>query len=260
MSFFDERLTPRPSTPTTAQPEILPSTHMEVKTLLENVYKRWSWEEDIEGDVVDLLEHIETHCSSGPLCYAENIFILISASLIVPRRDKVCFTAAILTELDRLYTIFPPWRVMEWDTWLIIHNLCNLRKLQEIVDLPSTLEPYLDDRIRPEAVELILNAFVVLAGERTLFNTKGKILQYYAMRGDVHDTGHTEIQFCHFRRVYIIILNKLRARNLEVDQGWYAFLARMLSWKATDELVLLSSKEESGNSGEDSTESDIEPT
>jgi hypothetical protein len=233
---------------------------MELQTLLENVYKRWSWEKDIKGDVVDLLEHIETNCSSGPLCYAENIFILISASRIVPRRDKVCFTAAILTELDRLYNIFPPEREMDWDTWLIIHNSSNLRKLQEIVDLPFTLRLYLDDRIRPEAVELILDAFVVLAGERTLFNTKGKILQYYAMRGDVHDTGHAGIQFCHFRQVYIIILNKLRARNLEVDQRWYAFLGRMLSWKATGELVFESSEEESGDSGDDSTESDIEPT
>jgi hypothetical protein len=260
VSFFDERLTPRPSTPTTAQSEILPSTHMEVKTLLEKVYKRWSWEEDIEGDVVDLLEHIETHCSSGPLCYAENIFILISASLIVPRRDKVCFTATILAKIDTSYNIFPPEREMDWDAWLIVHNSSNLRKLKETVDLSFPLKSYLDDRIPPEAVKLILNAFVVHAGERTLFNTKGKILQYYAGRADLHDLGLTGFQFYHFRQKYIVILNKLRTRNLKVDQQWYDFLGVMLFWKAKDESVFESSEEESGNSGDDSTESDIEPT
>jgi hypothetical protein len=256
VTFFDERLTPCPSTPTTAQPEILPSTHMELQTLLENMYKRWSWEKDIKCDVVDLLKRIETHCSSGPLCYAGNIFILISASLIVPRRDKVCFAAAILTEIDTLIYIFPPDLEMDWDAWLIVHNSSNLRELQENVCLSFRLEPYFDYRIRPEAVELILNAFVVFVGEQTLLNTKAEILRYYPMRGDVHETG----QLNHFREVYIRILDKLRVRNLKVDQQFYAFLGRMLAWETTDELVFESSEEESGNSGEDSTESDIEPT
>jgi hypothetical protein len=260
VSFFDERLTPCPSTPTTAQPEILPSTHMELQTLLENMYRRWSWEKDIKCDVVDLLKRIETHRSSGPLCYAGNIFILISASLIVPRRDKVCFAAAILTEIDTLIYIFPPDLEMDWDAWLIVHNSSNLRELQENVCLLFRLEPYFDDRNRPEAVELILNAFVVFVGEQTLFNTRAKILQYYQVRGDVHEIEHARIQFKHFRQVYIGILNKIRARNLKVDQQFYAFLGRMLAWEATDELVFESSEEESGNSGDDSTESDIEPT
>jgi hypothetical protein len=234
---------------------------MEVKTLLEDAYKRWSWEEDIEGDVVDLLEHIKTHCSSGPLCDAENIFILISASPIIPWRDKVCFTAAILAKIDRLHSsIFSESvREMDWDAWLIVHNLSNLRKLQEIVDLPFTLKPYLDDRIRPEVVKLILNAFVLLAGERTLFNTIPKDIRYYTMGGDVYVTGQVEVQFNHFRPVYIKILDKLHARNLKVDQRFYAYLGLMLSGRANDEFVFESSEEESGDSGDDSTESDNEP-
>jgi hypothetical protein len=80
------------------------------------------------------------------------------------------------------------------------------------------------------------------------------------VRGDVHEIEHARIQFKHFRQVYIGILNKIRARNLKVDQQFYAFLGRMLAWEATDELVFESSEEESGKSGDDSTESDIEPT
>jgi hypothetical protein len=234
---------------------------MEVKTLLGNVYKRWSWEEDIEGDVVKLLDHIENHCSSGPLCYAENIFILISASLIVPTRDKVCFTAAILLEIDREYDYFPSVLEKDWDAWLIVHSSSDLRKLQETVDLPFPLNSYLDDRIRPEAVELILNAFLVLAGERILVEAITKIQTYYPYptRGGVHETGHAEVQFNHFRQVYIDILDKLHALNLKVDQQFYAFLGELLALEATDELVFEGSEEESGNSGDDSTESDNEP-
>ena len=258
VSLFDESLTQRPSTSTTSQPEILPSTHMEVKTLLGNVYKRWSWEEDIEADVVKLLDHIENHCSSGPLCYAENIFILISATLIVPARDKVCFTTAILLEIDRLYDYFPSVREKDWDAWLIVHSSCDLRKLQENVDLPFPLNSYLDDRLRPEAVELILNAFLVLAGERILVKTITKI-RYHTMGGDVHKTGHAEVQLNHFRQVYIDILDKLHALNLKVDQQFYAYLGELLAHEATDELVFETSEEESGWAGGDFAESDNEP-
>jgi hypothetical protein len=232
---------------------------MEVKTLLGDVYKRWSWEEDIEGDVVKLLDHIENHCSSGPLCYAENIFILISTPLIVPPRDKVCFTTAILLEIDRLYDYFPSVREKDWDTWLIVHSSSDLRKLQETVDLPFPLNSYLDDRLRPEAVELILNAFLVLAGERILVKTMTKI-RHGIMGGEVHETGHAEVQLNHFRQVYIDILDKLHALNLKVDQQFYAYLGELLAHEATDELVFESSEEDSGDSGDDSTESDNEPT
>jgi hypothetical protein len=252
----DLELSPRHTTATIIDPGSSPSTGGALNALLHRLHTKWGWEEDIGGDVHDLLEVIETHGTSGPLSPSENIFILIS--MTIPKGDQVSFTAAVLAEIDKSFSLFPPERPMDWDPWLVIHDSSNLETLQETVDLPLPLKLYLDDGIPPQAVKLVLNAFVVLAAERTLSNVKEQILRHRLLRPrpGAARTGY----FATCRQIYHDILGKLHTRKLKVGYRWYSFIGRVFSWETYGDELFVSSEEESNDSGDDSAYSEDEST
>ncbi|KAE9366891.1 hypothetical protein N431DRAFT_487364 [Stipitochalara longipes BDJ] len=240
----------RQSTPTAIQLETSSSVGRALRTLIEDVYKRWSWGTETRDDVNGLLKKLEMWMSNS-LSPEENVFILISR--IIPPRDQVCFAAAILAEIDRnlaeinenIFALDGEWN---WASWLTIYGSSSLQELKMHLNLPIVLEFYLDDGIGLNAVVLILDAFVAFAGKLVLPALQGKIRRRHSDGKVYHKYG----------RDYMMILNKFHTRGLKVDQNWYEFLGEMLSWEAIDPALLQPSEEESDESCYDSTESEDE--
>jgi hypothetical protein len=244
----------RPTTPVVIQPESsrLYKAGCAVQILIEKMYKRWSWGNEIRDDIDSILKHLSATGLSDPLCAEKNPFILISQT-IAPR-DQVRFTAAILAEVHKEYWIFNlQGKNMTWTAWLCVHQISTLRQLLMIADLPDALEFYLDDRIGPDAVKLALDASTMFAGGLALSDLKHTILQH---------TSSSSVDYVKPRFDYMTILNLLQARKLQVDQKWTRFLGRMLVWELTDVAnigtLFESSEEENDGSADDSTFSDID--
>jgi hypothetical protein len=99
---------------------------------------------------------------------------------------------------------------------------------------------------------LILDATVVLAGERILSKLKVQIERgHHLAAADFNPRVYDK-----YRREYIAILDMIRFRNFKMDQRWFAFLGRMLKWATAEMGDDVEMPEE--ESADDAVESNVE--
>ena len=216
-----------------------------VRTRIEDMYKKWIWGDKIEDEARLIFQQIE-QCKSDPASPNENIFILISR--IIPQKNRICFTVALLVEAKQEMIILPN-DDLDWTCWLTIYDCSILQELRHsYYPLGGQLFHQLDDGIGPDAVKLILNAFAIFGGEILLSNLKRRILRR-CRREENFDTPRDE---------YMAVLDKLQARELQVDKKWYKFLGRMLSWETPGPDFFLAAWGDSDISDDDPTEPEDE--
>jgi hypothetical protein len=170
---------------------------------------------------------------------------------VIPRIDQVSFTVTILTEIDDYHPYFPSEDELDWTTWHQFYSSSTLEELMQRAKYRE-LKLLLSGHIASEAVQMLLDAAVVLVGERYLWKLKAEI-----ERG--HNLPATDFDFLvydKYRQEYMTILDMIQSRKLKVDQRWFAFLGTMLRWATTDwgDEVEISEEE----SGDDSIELDAE--
>ena len=230
--------------PAVHRPESSSRAETAIQTVIKDMYNNWSRGIHIYHYVPFLLKQL-LKCKSDPVPPEENLFILVSQ--IVPQKNQTCFTVALFKNLGRAIIFFGRDYKNDWESWLLVYKMSTLRPLREQFKITNVLQAHFYDQIGPDGVKLVLDAFVLFAGNLILSRLKTTIL----LR--CHHAGNYTLP----RHQFMVILDKLQARKLQVDQKWYRFLGRMLAWKTTRDLFLPTASDFE-ISDDDSTDSENE--